>query len=93
MGDVYVQFGRRVQNDMPVRARIQWSGVGGGFPIEVTEPSQIRALFNSLAEASIEGEASEIRTDDYIWISFDFADEVSSDIIGLGVNSATNTSE
>ncbi len=74
LGPDAVAFGRRVQGELPQTAYAQWSGEGGGEPVEFTEPAQIRALFNALASAGVGEEAKEVRTDDYTSFWFVFAD-------------------
>ncbi|MBQ9004572.1 MAG: hypothetical protein IJ087_22270 [Eggerthellaceae bacterium] len=74
IGDTAVTFGRRVQGELPTVVYVQWSGVGGGEPIEFTDPGEIRAAFNALAGASIGDEAKETHTDDYTSFQFTFAD-------------------
>lgn len=74
LGSEALAFGRRVQDELPVAAYAQWSGVGGGEPLELTDPAQIRALFNALAGASLGEEASQVTTDDSTAFWFVFAD-------------------
>ena len=74
IGAEAVAFGRRVQGELPVAACVQWSGVGGGEPVEFADPGTVRAVFNALASADVGDEAGEVRTDDYTSFQFVFAD-------------------
>lgn len=76
-GEGAVEFGRRVQDDLPVRAVALWAGEGGGSPIEFTDPAEIRALFNALAASNVAGETTTFTTDDYSSFGFEFADGTS----------------
>ena len=73
VGDEAVEFGRRVQADLPVKAFAEYDGMASGTPVEFTDPGEIRALFNALAVANADEEASMVSTDDYtrFWFEFD----------------------
>ena len=73
-GDEAVAFGQRVQSELPASAFAEYDGVASGEPIEFTDPGQIRALFNALAQSNAVEGADEIRTDDYTRFWFVFAD-------------------
>lgn len=81
LGDKAVEFGRRVQNELPVKAHVRYSGMAGGIPVEFTDPGTIRAMFNCLATANIGDPAAMISTDDYtdFWLEFE-------DGTGFGLN-------
>ena len=70
-----MQFGQRVQTELPVRAYACWQGMGGGEPIWYDDPAEIRALFNALAATNLAGKATTISTDDYTSFGFKFADD------------------
>ena len=81
LGDKAVEFGRRVQNELPVKAHVRYSGMAGGIPVEFTDPGTVRAMFNCLATANIGDPAAMISTDDYtdFWLEFE-------DGTGFGLN-------
>ena len=68
-----VEFGRRVQTDLPVKAYACWQGEGGGEPIWYDDPDDIRELFNALASSGVAGEAKFVSTDDYTSFGFEFS--------------------
>ena len=73
-GDSALEFGRRVQTDLPVKAFAEYDGMAGGTPVEFDDPAQIRALFNALASANADSENAMVSTDDYTKFWFEFQD-------------------
>lgn len=73
-GDEVVEFGRRVQSEVPAKAYISWLGEGGGTGVETTDPAEIRALFNALASSNVIGETNTMWTDDSSGFGFQFSD-------------------
>ena len=74
VGDDAVEFGRRVQDDLPVAAYAEYDSMAGGSPLKFTDPGEVRALFNGLAAANAEAPATMPSTDDYTQFWFEFSD-------------------
>ena len=95
-GDEAVAFGQRVQSELPASAFAEYDGVASGEPIEFTDPGQIRALFNALAQSNAVEGADEIRTEYYgegmdeeqlrhIWQRYYRASEHKRSVVGTGL--------
>lgn len=78
MGDEYVAFGRRVQDEAPVKAYVCYQGEGGGDPLWFDEPDTIVSMFNALAAANVSADPGMVSTDDYTSFGFEFADGAST---------------